>query len=466
MRCEKSRAGTPKGDSSIKSINMNLIKEASMKSSFTNSPDTTSATNQEGISFVRSKPIRRHTAYLKESVNEAPLIIRSQTGNSEKLRQTIEQLNKGFGDSQMAKSEDYKYSNSNEVDTSDIQNELDDKENTKKTFVARFLRTQRLLNEDFSSVDSDDISRQDSLNKSELIQRSTSFEKSIDQGDVNVHYYSDPQKSDVESEPSSDSKPTEGSISILPAHNLNRFLENSGNSGNSENVFLNNELSMSDKSAKSSPLVYRTMTSSYKKSKFYNENHHVFKFGSNKDKTEGDAEGNNEEKKTEKNAEVPRIFVRQGLVPLDLYRFTNEKTSDQAANGALNPVRQHNMVLQKELKKEDASANKFINMKLTEDIMKLKSEIAKKKEMIKVYEIITKKGKIIMNKEPYQWSNHILHVLCVNFLLEMEILRGEVNNDINSLLSKVDDEDIKTFSNNFMNLIDVSSYSCLCFNFY
>ena len=385
---------------------MNLIKEASMKSSFTNSPDITSVTNQESATFVRSKPIRRHTAYLKESANDVPLIMRSQTGNSENLKQTIDQLNDDFKD-QTTKSEDFKYNNSNGIDTSDI---VDDKDNTKKTFVARFLRTQRLLNDDLSSVDSDDASRQDNLNKSEFVKRSASFEKNED---INMHYYSDPQKSDVESDPSSDSKPTEGSISILPAQNLKSFLENSG-SGNSENVFLNNELSMSDKSAKSSPLNYRTMTSSYKKSKFYNENH-VFSFGINKNKTEEDVEGNNEEKKTDKNTDVPRIFIRQGLVPLDLYKFTNEKVSGDSANTTLNPVRQHNMVLQRELKKEDASANKITNMKLTDDILKLKSEIAKKKEMIKVYEIITKKGKILMNKEPYQWSKHITQVLCIEF---------------------------------------------------
>ena len=399
------------------------------------------------------------------------VIVRSQSGKSEELKSCIEDLNKdlnrSFGPTQQTNDD-----NENSQDkffSNDLSFEADDnKENRKKTPVGRFLNKQNLRFEESQSVDSEDLSKGLPILGDLPMQKAQSEIKNVSPDDPNFHYFSDPPKSDVESEQSfdssKDSKPTEGSTGSLAMYVPYRMFESSGGSDS----VLPNEMSNSDKSVRSSPLNNRLGTSGYKKSKFYNEN--VFTFENSKtseskgyaDEENENKDNNREEDKHDEKDFSTKMAAHRSLGVIHPEKFSSGhlvKTSDNEHPRQL--FKQHTMMIPGDTAREGSLAKRPVNTKQTEDLIKLRHQMNKKKDMIKIYEIVTTKGKIIMNKEPYQWSINIICLsLIIFFFVEMEKLREEIRVEIENLLKKIDDGEIKNFTDNVLKLIDVniSSY--------
>lgn len=360
-----------------------------MRSPQGDSPDSITQSQKEAFSFLRGKGQRRHnTTYLNE-MKEAAALPRSQSGNTGEVKSCVEQLNKSFGPAQEARSDDGPKARAEE---------------RKKTFVERFLKKQNMTYADSPSTDSEEKSeRLLSMDLTPPNRRTEANNISIE----DPNYYSDPVKSDFDSEHSVDSKhtdetkPSEGSISSLTVPPIRMF----ESSGASDWVPQNGEqLSGSDsRSVKSSPLnVTKNFTSAYKKSQFYKNP--VFTFAEG-DRNDADTEDREEKKSKHEAEDENRQFVRKSEGAL------RAEEGDESHSKFFRHINKtHSVYISGEnINRRETGTpltNPIVNTKATEEMIKLRLDMSKKKEMIKVYEVITKKGKIIINKEPYQWSKH------------------------------------------------------------
>jgi len=375
------------------------MKEAGREVSHSNSPNLRILPNTDPSNFLRPGP-RKRTGCFKQRGD--PVITRSQSGKTEELKNCIEDLNKSTGPLQGSNDDNDKFY------CQDLS--FDENREPKKTCVGRFLDKQNLKCEDSQSFDSEDLTN----NRTPLfdipMQKSQSEVKSVSPEEPNLHYFSDPQKSDVESEQSfdssKDSKPTEGGSFAM--YVPFRMFESSGGSDS----VVPNETSGSDKSVKSSPINNRLGTSGYKKSKFYNENAFTFENSKTPETKsyaddEGEGKENKEENKTaESDLTGTRLIPQRSLGVIHPEKFSSGQEKSPAEK-MRSYVKQHTMMLPQETR--ESSLNRPINTKQTEDLIKLRQQINKKKDMVRIYEICTAKGKIIMNKEPYQWSKFFFH---------------------------------------------------------
>ncbi len=438
-KVDGSRGGTPTSSSFAKSLNANLIREIGSETQIRESPETEYHQEREEL-FSRLKgPKRQNTAYLREIKD--PLLVRTPTGKSEEPKSCIDTMSKSFGPTELYDERNQ----SGEFECAHIEGR--DSDPRKKSAVSRFLTRQNVKAEDSQSVNSEEptISPLDiSLHhaKSEI--------KVFSPDDDNFRYFSEPPKSDFDSENSmsmsmdskqtEETKPSEASVNYSNKnHNLLKLFTSSG----SDSVpAASADVSLSDKSARSSPLNNRLLQSSYKKSKFYNENVYTFDSAITPQEDKKENENNEEEEKMSRSGvnyhQHNRRLLPQRSGIIEPERFTSLDSKEFPTRSLRN--KQLTMILPGENRKEGGMLSKFVNTRLTEDMIKLKLDINKKTDMIKLYKYITTKGNGLLNKDPYHWK------------LEKE--RADITHEINEYLAKINDEETRTFANNFLKVID------------
>jgi len=435
-KADGSRGGTPTSSSFAKSLNANLIREIGSETQIRESPETEYQQEREEL-FSRLKgPKRQNTAYLRELKD--PLLVRTQTGKSEEPKSSIDLMSRSLGP----------------TDLCDEKNQSGELESDprKKSAVSRFLTRQNLKNEDPQFLNSEEPSRENISPLDISLHHAKSEIKvfSPDPDDVNFHYFSEPPKSDFDSEISmsmsvdskqtEDTKPSEASVNY--SNKNNNLLKLFTSSGSDSVPAPGTDVSLSDKSARSSPINNRLLQSSYKKSKFYNENVYTFDSAITPQEDKKEKEGNEEEEKMSKSGlnyhQHNRRLLPQKSGIIEPERFTSLDSKEFSTRSLRN--KQLTMIIPGEQKKEGGMMNKFVNTRLTEDMIKLKLEINKKTDMIKLYKYITTKGNGLLNKDPYHWK------------LEKE--RADITHEINESLAKINDEETHTFANNFLKVID------------
>lgn len=368
-----------------------MIKETGAESPSIDSPFTNKSKGP--FNFLGAPGIKRqNTMYIKQ-MKEEGILPRSQSGKPGEVKKCIEQLNKSFGPSQESRSDEGKFENQN--DENNPEGAEENEEPRKKSFVARFLDKQNIRYIDSPSRDSDDIPKRTKVPKLDLTpKKRRSDVNALTKLDINVHYYSDPQKSDNESEQSSvDSKQSEDSkqteSSLPPFYPLKLFESSGGSDGLQPQ---NNDMSMS--SVKSSPNDSTIKTFTHKKSKFYNEN--VFTFGVNAGKAFAEDES--------QKIDPTQLYPHKSSGMIDPNRTVALKENNELRSRILKSNARLQALAIPGEKKENSAPNQISSLKLTEDMLKLRGEMNRKKDTIKIYEVIARQGKAIMNREPYKWS--------------------------------------------------------------
>lgn len=331
--------------------------------------------------------------------------MRTQTGKSEEPKSSIDLMSRSLGP----------------TDLCDEKNQSGELESDprKKSAVSRFLTRQNLKNEDPQFLNSEEPSRENISPLDISLHHAKSEIKvfSPDPDDVNFHYFSEPPKSDFDSEISmsmsvdskqtEDTKPSEASVNY--SNKNNNLLKLFTSSGSDSVPAPGTDVSLSDKSARSSPINNRLLQSSYKKSKFYNENVYTFDSAITPQEDKKEKEGNEEEEKMSKSGlnyhQHNRRLLPQKSGIIEPERFTSLDSKEFSTRSLRN--KQLTMIIPGEQKKEGGMMNKFVNTRLTEDMIKLKLEINKKTDMIKLYKYITTKGNGLLNKDPYHWSKFV-----------------------------------------------------------
>ena len=113
-----------------------------------------------------------------------------------------------------------------------------------------------------------------------------------------------------------------------------------------------------------------------------------------------------------------------------------------------------------------SSAKTKNDKSIADKMIKLRKEMNKKKNIIKLYEMIREKGKSMKNQPPYHKSKNSL-LTFKTFYLALEIAQKEVIGEIEALKAQIDDQDALNISDHFLNLIDVTTKPfTTCVNIY
>jgi len=294
-----------------------------------------------------------------------------------------------------------------------------EKQTKRKSFVEQVLNKFPQKYEGSPSLE-----REDSLQRSTLKLKSMSqikkfseyVGKRLDQN-TPPRFYSDRPRTESGSEgeevdsnlPGTDE---DGTI-VAAYHKINNMLESSEGS---ETLKLSGEMSGSDKSLAASPGIGGRLKVNpvYKKSKFYFGQELNFEINQEEEQEKVD----DEEKQFVENDEIDQVLAKRGRSRR--VTISNIERNDREALKNLIDVKAENKILQ--------------------EMSELKAKIEKKKNSNHLLDLIKAKGKIMLNQEPYQ--------------RKMEMIKEEAVYGIGSLKSQIDDQDLQSFADNFLFILE------------